>query len=145
MTIGPLELLVIGYEGAAIPERIGHELGALEHAGSVRIVDLAAISAEKGVPAVRTARELREDERRPFVGALGDLMGLLRSEELERAVTSLPGGGRAVVVLVEHTWATGLRDALVHTGATLLIDELLSHEAVEARNAELAEFELVGE
>ena len=48
-------------------------------------------------------------------------------------------------MLVEHTWATGVRDALAHTGATLLIDELLSHEVVEARNAELAELELVGE
>jgi hypothetical protein len=145
MTIGPLELLVIGYEGTAIPERIGHELGALEHAGSVRIVDLAVIAEEEGVPSVRPARELSDEELRPFVGALGDLMGLLHPEELERAVASLPGGGRAVVVLVEHTWATGVRDALAHTGATLLIDELLSHEAVEARNAELAEFELVGE
>jgi hypothetical protein len=94
---------------------------------------------------VRPARELSDEELRPFVGALGDLMGLLRPEELERAVASLPGGGRAVVVLVEHTWATGVRDALAHTGATLLIDELLSHEAVEARNAELAELELIGE
>ncbi len=145
MTIGPLELLVVGYEGTAIPERIGHELGALEHAGSVRIVDLAVVAEEEGVTAVRTARELSEDELRPFAGALGDLMGLLRPEEIERAVASLPEAGRAVVVLVEHTWATGVRDALAHTGATLLIDELLSHEVVEARNAELAELEMVGE
>jgi hypothetical protein len=145
MTIGPLELLVIGYRGTAIPERIGRELGALEHAGSVRIVDLAVIAEEEGLPPVRTARELSDEELVPFVGALGDLMGLLRPEELDRAVASLPEGERAVVVLVEHTWATGLRDALAHTGGTLLIDELLSHEAVEARNAELAEFELVGE
>lgn len=145
MTIGPLELLVIGYEGTAIPERIGHELGALEHAGSVRIVDLAVVTEEQGVPAVRRARELSEEELRPFAGALGDLMGLLRPRELERAITSLPPSGRALVVLVEHTWATGIRDALAHAGASLLIDELLSREVVEARNAELAELELVGE
>jgi hypothetical protein len=145
MTIGPLELLVIGYEGKAIPDRIGHELGALEHAGSVRIVDLAVIDETEGVPTARMTRELTEDELRPFAGALGDVMGLLRPEDIGRAAAALPPEGRAVVVLVEHTWATGLRDAVGATGAALLIDELLTHAAVDLRNAELTELEVVGE
>ena len=41
----------------------------MEHAGSVRIVDLAVIAEEEGVPTVRLTRELTEEELRPFVGA----------------------------------------------------------------------------
>lgn len=145
MTIGPLELLVIGYEGERIPDGIGREFGALEHAGSVRIVDLAVIDEGEGAPVVRMARELGDEDLRPFAGALGDVMGLLRPDDIDRAAASLPPGGRAVVALVEHTWATGLRDAVRRSEATLLIDELLPHEAVERRNAELAELEIVGE
>lgn len=145
MTIGPLELLVIGYEGQGIPQGVGREFGALEHAGSVRIVDLAVVEAGEGRPIARMARELTDEELHPFAGALGDVMGLLRPDDIDRAAASLPPGGRAVVALVEHTWATGLRDAVGRSEATLLIDELLSHEAVELRNAELTELEIVGE
>jgi hypothetical protein len=145
MTIGPLELLVIGFEGRSIPDAIARELGALEHAGSVRIVDLAMIEGEGDRVTVRRARELTEDELRPFAGALGDLMGLLRPDDVESARAALPTPGRALVVLVEHTWATGLRDAVRRSGSILLTDRLLPHEAVERRNAELTELEVVGE
>lgn len=146
MTIGPLELLVIAYEGDAIPDMIGRELGALEHAGSVRIVDLAVIASEDDDrPVVRLVRELTEDELRPFAGALGDLMGLLRPADIDRAVAAMPAAGRALVALVEHTWATGLRDAVGRSASSLLVDELLPHEAVQRRNAEFAELEAVGE
>lgn len=145
MTIGPLELLVITYEDEAIPDTIGRELGALEHAGSVRIVDLAVIVTDDGRPTVRMARELTEAELRPFAGALGDLMGLLRPADIDRAVAAMPTRGRALVALVEHTWATGLRDAVGRSGCRLEIDELLPHDAVQSRNAELTELEVVGE
>jgi len=145
MTIGPLELLVIGYEGEAIPDTIGRELGALEHAGSVRIVDLAVIVTEDDRPTVRMSRELTEAELRPFAGALGDLMGLLRPADVDRAIAAMPAEGRAIVALVEHTWATGLRDAVGRSGSTLVIDELLPHAAVDLRNVELTELEVIGE
>jgi hypothetical protein len=145
MTIGPLELLVIGYEGANVPDGVGRGLGALEHAGSVRIVDLAVIETEDGRPAVRMVREFTEEELRPFVGALGDLMSLLRPTDIDRAIAAVPPEGRALVALVEHTWATGLRDAVGRSDATMLIDELLPHAAVQLRNAEFAELEAVGE
>jgi len=103
------------------------------------------VEAGEGTPVARMARELTDEELHPFAGALGDVMGLLRPDDIDRAAASLPPGGRAVVALVEHTWATGLRDAVGRSEATLLIDELLSHEAVELRNAELTELEIVGE
>jgi hypothetical protein len=145
MTIGPLELVVVGYEGDRIPRRIGVELGTLEHAGSVRIVDLAVLDAPEGVAAARMAHELTDEELRPLAGALGDVMGSLRPEDLERAAAVLPPGGHAVVALVEHTWQTGLRDAVAGSASTMLLDELLAPEAVERRNAELAELELAAE
>jgi hypothetical protein len=66
MTIGPLELLVMGCEGTNVPDAIGSALGALEHAGSVRIVDLAVIATGDGRPSVRMVRGFTEEELRPF-------------------------------------------------------------------------------
>ena len=36
-----------------------------------------------------------------------------------RSIRSAPVGGRAVVALLEHRWAVGLRDSLLAAGASL--------------------------
>jgi Family of unknown function (DUF6325) len=146
MTIGPLELLVMRYDGGRVDDAIGRELGALEHAHSVRVVDLALVTRTADTPAeTRRVREMTEEELRPFEGATGDLMGLLGDDELDRVGAALPPDTTAVVALVEHTWATGLRDAVRRSGGVLVMDELLAPEVVEALNAELREFEVIGE
>jgi hypothetical protein len=81
----------------------------------------------------------------PFAGGLGDLMGLLHPEEIVRATSSIPVGETAVIALFEHTWATGLGDAVRRTGGELLVKELLPHERVAELNAEFAELEMAGE
>jgi hypothetical protein len=146
MTIGPLELVVIGYEGGTLPPEIGRELSAVEHRGSVRLVDLAFIEkAPAGDVRVRTPREVSEAMLAPFADGLGDLMGLLQAEEIAQAVDVIPAGETAVVALFEHTWATGLRDAIRRTGGQLLTKELLAPERLDALNAEFAELEMAGE
>lgn len=146
MTIGPLELVVIGYEGGTLPPEIGRELSAVEHRGSVRLVDLAFIEkSPAGKVRVRTPREVSEAMLAPFADGLGDLMGLLQAEEIAQAVDVIPAGETAVVALFEHTWATGLRDAIRRTGGQLLTKELLAPERLDALNAEFAELEMAGE
>lgn len=146
MTIGPLELVVIGYEGETIPPEIGRELSAVEHRGSVRLVDLAFIEkAPAGDVRVRTPREVSEAMLAPFADGLGDLMGLLHADEIALAVDAIPAGETAVVALFEHTWSTGLRDAVRRTGGQLLMKDLLEPERVDALNAEYAELEMAGE
>ncbi len=94
MTIGPLELLVVRYEGDRVADAIGRELGALEHAHSVRVVDLALVTrAAAAPPQARRVREMTEEELRPFEGATGDLMGLLGDDELDR-VAAVAAAGR---------------------------------------------------
>lgn len=146
MTIGPLELVVIGYEGETIPAEIGRELSAVEHRGSVRLVDLAFIEkAPAGDVRVRTPREVSEAMLAPFADGMGDLMGLLRADEIAAAVEAIPSGETAVVALFEHTWATGLGDAIRRTGGQLLMKDLLDPARVDALNAEFAELEMAGE
>jgi len=138
--------VVIGYEGETIPPEIGRELSAVEHRGSVRLVDLAFIEkAPAGDVRVRTPREVSAAMLAPFADGLGDLMGLLRAEEIARATSVIPAGETAVVALFEHTWATGLRDAVRRTAGELLTKELLDPERVDAVNAEFAELEMAGE
>jgi hypothetical protein len=146
MTIGPLELVVIGYEGEAVPAEIGRELSAIEHRGSVRLVDLAFIARDRdGALSVREPREVPESMLTPFADGLGDLMDLPHRREIERAASVVPVGETAVVALFEHTWATGLQDAIRRTGGQLLTKELLTPERVDELNAVFAELEMAGE
>jgi hypothetical protein len=81
----------------------------------------------------------------PFADGMGDLMGVLRADEIALAVEAIPAGETAIVALFEHTWATGLRDAIRRTGGQLLMKDLLAPERVDALNAEFAELEMAGE
>jgi hypothetical protein len=146
MTIGPLELLVVRYEGDRVADVIGEELSTLESEHAVRVVDLAFVTRTVDAPArVRHVRELSDEELRPFKGATGDLMGLLDPAQLYRIAADMPPGTTAVVALVEHTWATGLRDAVRRSGGELVTDEFLAPEVMEVLNAELREFEVISE
>jgi hypothetical protein len=81
----------------------------------------------------------------PFADGLGDLMGLLHAQEIARAVDVIPAGETALVAMFEHTWSTGLRDAIRRTGGQLLTKELLEPERLDELNAEFAELEMAGE
>jgi uncharacterized membrane protein len=146
MTVGPLQLIVIRYEGDRVDDAIGRELSTLEQERAVRVVDLALVGRSADAPPrVRRVRDFTDAELEPFRGATGDLMGLLRPTLLEDVAADLPPGTTALVALVDHTWTTGLRDAVRRSGGELVTDAFLAPETVDALNAELHELEVVAE
>ncbi len=146
MTVGPLQLIVIRYEGDRVDDAIGRELSTLEQERAVRVVDLALVGRSADAPPrVRRVRDFTDVELEPFRGAMGDLMGLLRPTLLDDVAADLPPGTTALVALVDHTWTTGLRDAVRRSGGELVTDAFLAPETVDALNAELHELEVVAE
>jgi hypothetical protein len=146
MTIGPLELVVIGYAGNRVPDEVGREFAALEHLGAVRLVDLVFVEkAPSGETTVTPARRMPPEAMKAFEGATGDLMDLLPSGEVDQVASSLPPGTIAVAALFEHTWATGIRDTIARTGGFLVGDSVLTRETVEALNRDLTELEVAAD
>lgn len=138
MTLGPLEYLVIEFEGNHFTGEILPELHDLRDRGVARIVDLIFIQKDQnGNTTVRELSDLSEELAQPFGPILGDVLGLLTPEDIDEVVSKVANNSSVALVLLEHLWAVRLREVLLRAHGKLLDDGLVSAEEVEALGAEL--------
>jgi hypothetical protein len=145
MSIGPVQLLVVGFEDASSKVAIREALGRLRDDDSARLIDAVMVRkhADGSVEQLEYA-DFPYDES-PEAGALvGSLIGLsariaeegrfdggLELESSEHPATgaegwfvddAIPAGSAVIIALVEHRWAIQLRDAISETGGVHLAD-----------------------
>ena len=158
MSTGPVQLLVVGFEGTDEHPKIRAELDKLRSSDVVRLIDLAVIRKdEDGTVSLRQESDLTTDEATEMGALVGALIGLGASggdEDVALATAtvgaeagadgsllvedgsvwfveeSIPPGATAAVALVEHTWATPLRDAIREGGGELLADAWIRPEVL---------------
>ena len=147
MTIGPVQLLMFGFEDAEFKGEIRSELQRLRELDIVRLVDLIVVrkDADGNVDVVhRSDLSVEEAEQ---VGALaGALIGfgmdgdegaesgaelgaaagsdghVLDDDQAWYIVDAIPNGTAAAVALIEHRWAIPLREAIARGGGVPLAD-----------------------
>ena len=139
MNIGSLEYVVIGFEDDQFTGEILPELNAIQEKGLIRVVDLLFVMKDTdGTVTVREVSELGDEELAAYDGIAGDLMGLFTAEDVEQLAEEIPPGTSAVVVLLEHTWAIGLTEAVRRAGGMLFTGGLVTPDALTQVRAELA-------
>ena len=139
MDIGSLEYVVIGLEDDQFAHEILPELNAIQEKGLIRVVDLLfVIKDTDNTVTISEVSELSDEEIVAYEGIAGDLMGLFTAEDIERLAEEIPPGTSAVIILLEHTWATGLAEAVRRAGGALLTGGLVTPEALTQVRAELA-------
>ncbi|WP_084129105.1 DUF6325 family protein [Demequina sp. NBRC 110055] len=121
MTLGPIEIVVIGFESGTFKGEIVQELGTLVDAGTISIVD--------GLFVRRTAEDeldyleldqVGDDSEVSRLAALADRIdGLVSAEDVDELAGELPVGGAAAILVFEHTWVKPLRDAVFAAGGEL--------------------------
>jgi len=163
MAIGPLQLLVIGF---ADPQLDGSILGALADAsasGAIRVVDMLGVYKDAdGTVLAAQATDLTEDEAVTYGAWVGALIGLgaggelgaeigavagaidamdeyeygVDAEGLATIAEDIPAGGAGMLLVIEHSWAIPLRDAMRASGGILIAQDFLSPEALIAIGAQ---------
>jgi len=120
MDIGPLEYVVIGLQDNHFTSEILPELNAIQEKGAIRVVDLLFVSKDAdGTVTVREVSELSDEELQLYGGITEDLMGLFTAEDVEKLAGEIPLDTSAIIVLLEHTWAIGLTEAVRKAGGVL--------------------------
>ena len=162
MTIGPLQLLVVGFVD---PKLDGSVLGALadaSDAGMIKVVDLLGVyKGEDGTVLAAEATDLTEDEAITYGAWVGALIGLgaggvegaeagaiagaihamdeyeygIDADGLATIADDIPAGGAGMLLVIEHTWAIPLRDTLRASGGIMIAQDFLSPEALIAIGA----------
>ena len=147
LTLGPVQMLVVGFDDPNFTGEIREELARLKDNDIARLIDLLLVKKnEDGEIEVLQASDLDRDEAEQFGAIVGALVGfgaegeegvesgaIAGAAELEdghvfddNAVwylsDAIPEGTAAAVALIEHRWAIPLRSAILDAGGFLVSD-----------------------
>ena len=147
LTLGPVQMLIVGFQGDKFDGSIMKELDRLKEHDIVRLVDLLFVKKnDDGEIEVVQRSDLDAEEAQEFGAIVGALVGfgaddeegaefgaIAGAAELEdghlfddAAVwylgDAIPEGTAAAVALLEHRWAIPLRDKIAQAGGITLSD-----------------------
>jgi uncharacterized membrane protein len=152
MAIGPVQLLVVGFNHPDFQGEIRQELQRLRDNDLVRVIDALAVRKDAdGEVATLHESQLSADEQQAFGALVGGLIGLGAAGEegfevgaergaeavAERggvfdeddawdALAEIPPDSAGLLILLEHRWAIPLRDAVARAGGMRLASEFIS-------------------
>ena len=161
---GPIQVFVIGFDKFEATGRILAELRRVRKRGVIRIVDVLFVQKDKHGTIENTMHltDLSETERMRLGSIAGGLMGLhaggvegmvegevlgalavaerdagLGVDRMKELAESIPAGGAAAILVIEHHWAASLRDAIADAGGFSLMQAMISPDALALVGEEL--------
>jgi uncharacterized membrane protein len=156
VTFGPVQMLILEFDSASLKGEILPELTRLREGGLIRLIDLLVVTKDlDGEIVAVEATDLGLEEAQEFGAVVGALIGLgadgVDGAEIGAAAGSalaadgsvldgqvwyvadaIPAGATAAIALIEHVWATPLRDAIRGAGGVMIADEWIHPEDLVA-------------
>ncbi len=152
MSIGPVQLVVLGFRHPDFHGEIIAELERLRESDTVRVIDALAVYKDAaGEVEVEHLSNLTKQQAIEFGTAVGALLGLgiegeegmvagaesgaaaaedgvqvFSDEEAWAVLEEIPNDSAAALLLIEHHWAVPLRDAVVRAGGFRISDGFIS-------------------
>ena len=153
MAIGPVQLIVLGFNHPNFHGEVIAELERLREADTVRVIDSIAVHKDAdGNLEVEHLSNLTKEEAIEYGTKIGALIGLgIEGEEGMEAgaeagaaqaaeegihpwsgaeewdvLEDIPNDSAAALILLEHHWAVPLRDAIARAGGFRLSDGFIS-------------------
>ena len=152
MAIGPVQLIVIGFNHPDFHGEIIAELERLHDEDTVRVIDALAVHKDAdGEIEVVHLSNLSKDEAIELGSKVGALIGLgiegeegaeegaelgaeaaaegievFSDEQAWDVLEEIPNDSAAALVLLEHHWAVPLRDAIARAGGFRISDGFIS-------------------
>jgi uncharacterized membrane protein len=147
MTLGPVQMLVVGFDDPKFTGEIAEELAKLRDSDVIRLIDVLAVwkDANGEVEAIQ-ASDLSVEEAEAFGATVGALIGVglageegaelgaaagvaagedghvIGDDEMFDIADSIPNGSAAAIALIEHRWAIPLKEAIGRAGGFPLSD-----------------------
>jgi uncharacterized membrane protein len=152
MAIGPVQLIVLGFEHPEFHGEIIAELERLRESDTVRVIDALAVHKDAdGEIEVQHLSNLSKAEAIELGSKVGALVGLgiegeeglhtgaqagaeaaadgitvFSDEDAWDVIEEIPNDSAAALLLIEHHWAVPLRDAIARAGGRRINDGFIS-------------------
>jgi uncharacterized membrane protein len=152
MAIGPVQLIVIGFDHPEFHGEIIAELERLRESDTVRVIDALAVHKDAdGEFEVAHLSNLSKEQAIELGSVVGALVGLgiegedgfvagaeagaeaaadgisvFSDEEAWDVLDDIPHDSAAALILIEHHWAVPLRDVIARAGGFRISDAFIS-------------------
>jgi len=152
MSIGPVQLIVLGFQHPNFQGEVITELERLRQSDTIRVIDALAVYKDAdGEIEVEHLSNLSTEEAIELGSKVGALIGLgiegeegmaagaaggaglmadgvqvFSDEDAWDVLADIPNDTAAALLLVEHHWAVPLRDAIARAGGSRLADGFIS-------------------
>ncbi|HEY7422528.1 MAG TPA: hypothetical protein VH541_11005 [Gaiellaceae bacterium] len=152
MAIGPVQLVVLGFNHPDFHGEVIEELERLRESDTVRVIDALAVYKDAdGDLEVEHLSNLTQEEAIELGSKIGALIGLgiegeegieagallgaeaaaegeqlLSVEDAWDVLEEIPNDSAAALLLLEHHWAVPLRDAIARAGGFRIADGFIS-------------------
>jgi uncharacterized membrane protein len=154
MAIGPVQLIVLGFDHPEFHGEIVAELEKLRESDTVRVIDALAVYKDAdGEIGIEHLSNLSKEEAIELGTKIGALIGLgiegeegieagaaagaeaaaggngvhvFTDEEAWDVLEDIPNDSAAALILLEHHWAVPLRDAIARAGGFRISDGFIS-------------------
>jgi len=131
VALGPIEMVVLEFPESRFTGDILPEIRSVIERGIVQIVD--ALIIHKDADGAVTVAEIEEldGELGALAGDLAHQLDLVSAEDVDELAVSLAPGATAAVIVFEHTWMTGVRQAVIASGGVLVADLHIPADVVD--------------
>jgi uncharacterized membrane protein len=153
MSIGPVQLIVLGFDHPDFHGEVIQELERLRESDMVKVIDALAVHKDaEGEITVAHLSNLTHDEAVELGSKVGALIGLgiegeegaaagaaagakiadeqgievFEDEQAWDVLSDIPNDSAAALLLLEHHWAVPLRDAIARAGGFRISDGFIS-------------------
>jgi hypothetical protein len=147
MTLGRIEVLVIGFPGNQFNGDILPELQRLVDDDIISIVDglLIRKDAAGDVDVIELEEVDANEEASRLAAMMQQIDSLISDEDVDELIANLDNDSSAAILVFEHTWSKPLRDAIVGSGGILAAQFQVPGAAVDMLLDELSSLEAEGE
>jgi uncharacterized membrane protein len=153
MSVGPVQLLVLGFDQPNFHGEVIEELERLKESNTIKVIDALAVHKDaEGDIEVAHLSNLTDEEAIEIGSVVGALVGLgiegeeglelgaelgaiagasgeldvFDEEDAWDVIAEIPNDSAAALLLLEHHWAVPLRDAVARAGGVRISDGFIS-------------------
>lgn len=131
--LGPVDYVAIGFKGNKFNGEIVRELNKVVEDKLIRVIDLLFVMKDvNGDVAVIELENMPEDVKIAFSAEKDDIEGLLSEEDALQIANDLEANSSAGILVFEHLWAKGFKQAVINANGILLAEGRIHPEDVEA-------------
>jgi len=137
MSYGPVELVVLKFDGINFEGEVLREIQKVVDAGTIAVIDiLIAIRVGDDPVRVIEIQELEDPILQRWEPIISDAGNLLTEDDAERLSADLEPDSAEALLMFEHRWVAPIADAIEKSGGRVVLAERIPRSVIEELAAE---------